>query len=348
MATLKLNDIDKIVEDASYRQFASYLSSSRVCFNTLCFTASLVGNFIPESPDKLMAFLTGATFVNLGNSVIKSYIETAKFVRRYRMELISKTKEYKECKNLYDNYIKTIAMFMRSIGVDDSLDVGMLYMEMLYGGFLSAPGTFKYHKYAIDNDYCSPVMGARITSGQAVCRHIASSLVDLYRELGFTAAYVSVKGIKNDIRSVIREKILPFKSDHAVVMVGDNYGKYIIDPTWGTVAVLNNTDEFARIIFNKKSPTLYHLDLNKTVEYERTELDDLSRLRKVKNASFKPGEIKESFEYAQRYALDNISCLNIFSDYLSRNMDEIAELEYRLSCYSDNYYNRCRKSLIKR
>lgn len=348
MATLNLKDIDDIVNEACNRQFASYLSSNKVRLDASYFTASLVGNFIPGIPDTTMAFLTGATFAHLVNSVVRAYQDTLRFAKKYRMSLLTETPEYKKCKRLYDEYIKAIAEFMRSIGIDDSLDVGMLYMEMLYGGFISAPGTFKYHRYVEDYDTCSPVMGARVASGQAVCRHIASSLVDLYRELGYTAAYLSVKGTRNDTMSIIKGRILPFKSDHAVVMIGDTYGKYIIDPTWGTVAVFGESSEFAKIVYNRKRSSLYHIDKNKTIEFGALEdVDDFVKLRMMDSASFGKGVVKESHDYAIKYVLENAETLEMFRNYFLGFMREIAKLECILSGYSDKRSDKHVKRLIK-
>ena len=89
---------------------------------------------------------------------------------------------------------------------------------------------FRYEdgKFKTDLDMCSPLMGARVTSGGAVCRHIASNLIDIYRYLGVPATYLAVTGTDGSVVNSIKDRILPIRTNHAVVLVGDNYGKYVL------------------------------------------------------------------------------------------------------------------------
>lgn len=335
-STLRISEVNRIVNNAFNEQFKSFLHSNGVRFSSVCFGASVALNFTDIADPKVLAFITGATAANFGNSVYRAYRDSLKFAREYREELIKDTIEYQTCKIAYDEFIGHIANYMRSIGVNSSLDVGMLFMELLYNGYLSVPGTFNYHKYSVDNDSCTPLMGARVTSGGAVCRHIASSLVDLYNELGFTAAYLSVKGTDDKISSILRDKFLRVKPNHAVVMVGDAQGKYIIDPTWETIATFSNTDEYAKIIYNRKEIPYYRVDIDGTVINERRkDYDNYVALRMMRPAVFYKGEIGETRRYAQQYVANHLLQLDRLRYMLGNSMCQCAQLEQRLSGYRD-------------
>ena len=337
MATLRITDVDDMVRNACQDQFHSFLRGNKVKFNTICLGGSIVANMADIGNPQVMAFITGATCANLGNSVLKALNDTVKFGRQYRMQLLAKTYEYQKCKRLYEEYISKIGEFLQSIGIQDSLDIGLLYMEMLYGGFISAPGKFKYHKFKTDLDMCSPLMGARVTSGGAVCRHIASNLIDIYRYLGIPATYLSVKGSDGKFVSLLKDRILPIKTDHAVVLVGDKYGKYIIDPTWGTIAEFRGNDNFAYIVYNKGDTPLYHIDIDSTVNWQKSnDYYDYVKLRTMNNAHFRRGEIRAAQKCAKNYVIRNLYLFNGLRYRLSYGMGDVAQLEHMLSGYSDH------------
>lgn len=336
MSTIRLSEVNRIVNNAYLEQFKSFMHSNGVRLSSICFGATIALGLTDIADPRVIAFLSGATVTNLGNSILKAYRDSLRFAREYREELIKDTIEYQTCEEAYDEFISCIANYMRSIGVNNSLDVAMLYMELLYNGYLSVPGTFNYHKYSIDNDSCTPIMGARVASGGAVCRHIASSLSDLYNELGFTAAYVSVKGTDSKVSTYLKDKLLRFKPNHAVVMVGDYRGKYIVDPTWETVAVFRDTDEYARIIFNRREIPYYRVDIDGTVSNERRkDYDNYVKLRMMRPTSFAKGEISRSQKRAIDYVVGHFLELDSLRYRLGNSMIQCAQLERRLSGYSD-------------
>lgn len=347
MSTLRMSEVNRIVNNAFREQFKSFMHGNGVRISSVCLGASLTLNLTDIADPKILAFITGAAAANFGNSVVKAYRDSLKFAREYREELMKDTIEYQACKNAYDEYIGHIANYMRSIGVTNSLDVGMLFMELLYNGYLSVPGTFNYHKYSVDNDSCTPVMGARVASGGAVCRHIASSLSDLYNELGFTAAYVSVKGTDSKVSTYLKDKLFRVRPNHAVVMVGDLTGKYVIDPTWETVAVFRDTDEYARIIFNRKDIPYYRVDIDGTVTNgRRKDYDSYVTLRTMRPKCFVKGEIGYSQKCAIDYVAGHFLELDSLRYRLGNSMVQCAQLEQRLSGYHDVRQLEARKKTL--
>lgn len=349
MATLKISDVNKIVNNACREQFKSFLRGNKIKLDTICLGSSFLASMSGIADPRVMAFITGAATANLGNSVAKAYDDTVKFGRQYRVELLALTEEYQKCKTYYESYISKVGDFIDDMGVDDSLDIAMLYMEMLYGGFISAPGEFCYHRFKTDLDMCSPLMGARVTSGGAVCRHIASNLIDIYRYLGIPATYLSVAGTDDKIISAVKDRLLSIKTNHAVVLVGDCYGKYVVDPTWGTIAEFKNNDNFAHIVYNRGNKPIYHVNIDGTVEWQKaTEYTDYIRLRVMRPAHFKKGHIKEAQQYARDYVYDNRYLFNRLRYQINTEMFNIAELEQMLSGYSDKELVSKEKRLLKR
>lgn len=349
MATLRVSDVDRMVNKACYEQFKSFLHGNKIKLDSIFLGSSIVASMTDIADPKVMAFITGATCANLGNSVVKAYKDTVKFGRLYRMQLLFKTYEYQECKRLYDAYISKIGEFINRVGIEDSLDIGLVYMEMLYGGFISAPGEFHYHKFKTDLDMCSPLMGARVTSGGAVCRHIASNLIDIYRYLGIPATYLSVTGSDGTVVSAIKDRVLPIKTDHAVVLVGDSYGKYVIDPTWGTVAEFRGNENFAHIIYNRGNTPLYHVDINGTVDWQKSnDYTDYVSLRMMRPAHFGRGEVRRAQQQAKNYVYNNSYLFNTLRYRLNNDMSNVAQLEHKLSGYSDQAPIRTERKLVRK
>lgn len=349
MATLRITDVNNIVNNACHEQFKSFLRGNKIKLDTICLGGSVVASMAGMGDPKVMAFITGAAVANFGNSVVKAYDDTVKFGRQYRMELLAQTEEYQRCKMYYESYISKVGDFIADMGIDDSLDIAMLYMEMLYSGFISAPGQFHYHKFKTDLDMCSPLMGARVTSGGAVCRHIASNLIDIYRYLGIPATYLAVVGTDGSVVSAIKDRILPFKTNHAVVLVGDDYGKYVIDPTWGTVAEFKNNDNFAHIVYNRGNVPMYHVHIDGTVEWQKaTEYTDYIKLRIMRPAHFRKGEIRQAHQYAKDYVFANQYLFNRLRYRINTEMFNIAQLEQLMSGYSDKAQISTGKKLVRK
>lgn len=349
MATLSMEDVDNIVCRATNEQFKSYLHANKIKLDSICLGGTIMASIAGIGDPKFLAFITGAAVANLGNTVVKAYNDAYKFGREYRMELLEHTPEYQECKRNYNIFVAKIGDFIHSLGITDSLDVGMIYMEMLYNGFLSAPGSFKYHKFNMDYDMCTPLMGARVTSGGAVCRHIASNLRDVYRYLGFPSIYLAVTGTHNTLKDSIIDKILPHVPNHAVVLVGENYGKYIIDPTWKTIAEFGRSSDFADIVYNRGEHPLYHIDNDMTAKLSKTfDYNDYLILRGTRPVHFARGEVRQAQEYARNFVQNNYYRFANLSYRLREEMNNTAILERMLSGYGDVPLIATQKRLIRK
>ena len=147
-------------------------------------------------------------------------------------------KKYHKLREKYNLYIKRLSLYFKELNLDDPLDIGLYFSSMLHSGDLSVTKNFKYKLIKNDRDYkYSGILGSRILSGYGVCRNMSALLTDLYKELGYDAydLYVNFKS------SGINSK-------HAVVLVKDKRGNFIIDPTWRTVAPIDDKRLKSKVI----------------------------------------------------------------------------------------------------
>ncbi len=334
MSALNVEKIHRKSTEALFNQFFSNLCGNKVRFSAACFGLSALANACNFGDPGVVSFATGATCVHLGHSICNAYKDAALFAKKYKLEMLYNTPEYKRCKDLYDEFIRELARFMNDMGVNDTLDIGALFMELLYCGYLSVPGRFEYHRYDIDNDICSDIMGARVLSGSGVCRHIAGCLIDLYKAMGYPAAYVTVVTTNNELSSVIKDKILPFRTNHAVVLVADKYGKYIFDPTHMDVAVLNEQGDFARVVQNEKK--LYHIDMDdSTLKFAPSMSSDYAELQRFRPSQISERDVVDSRLNASRFIKRYSYLCNSLRSRIMYYLQNAAMLEHQLSDYSD-------------
>lgn len=170
--------------------------------------------------------------------------------------------EYEKTKQSYYQLIGNLAEFMKKYEFDDPLDIGLFYQQLLHNGILSVEGDFGYYDNEDDYDIHPELDGARVCSGKAVCRHMGKNLSDLYNAMGIVAAPMLVKGLE------AKNLMLKFPGvsticpnlpvDHLNVAVASNRGRFIIDPTWKTVAEFgykgHAKDNLATIVFSELGP----------------------------------------------------------------------------------------------
>ncbi len=336
MSTLNMKDINERVYDAAVDQFREFLFSPR-CFWSEGIFLSLASLMTVGVGDPLiMGTLTGVSGVSTFSTLTKQFVKTQRFINDYKKQLIMETDEFIACKESYENMILKIAEFLKYVGCNDTIGIGLMFKELLDSGLLSINGNFSYHKFDRDEDIFPELWGARVSTGSGVCRHISSCLVDVYKELGVVASYMSVKGCNGDAKSILADFILPRRPTHAVVMVGDNYGKYLIDPTWNTVAQIHENDKFASVVWGSRTVPMYHINYNEFL-YRNKKIDyqEYVELRNMQAAKLRRSYIVDLFRNVTGFLRANPELLNEFRDYISPEVSEVAYLEKRISCYRD-------------
>lgn len=335
MTKLDKFDINRKVSLATSDQLKSYLLDSSCILSEGFFISSILLSFTELNPS-IIGGLVGASLVSVSHSLLDAIRKSIKFGINYKSELLKNTDEYERCLYSYKEYISKVAKLIKSMDIDSSLDVAMIYMDLLYNGDLSLNGNFEYHKYSKDYDYCQDLWGARVVSGYGVCRHIASSLVDVYKELGYTACYLSVRACENKFKSIISSKINPQPANHAVVVVYGNKGKYIVDPTKRAIYQFLEDNDFAKCVYGNGIGNLVRINYNEYVDRNRRfSFEDYSSMRCSKNVLFTRRYLEEVCRRTNNSYLKNKYLLFEFRKYLAYSFEEIVNLERKISGYRD-------------
>lgn len=95
----------------------------------------------------------------------------------------SKTKEIVYIKKLYDEFIKEYNKLNKIFDFRDPNEVFAMFSYLLHKGFLSKDEIF-IHDDSNTFDGIYTLLGVNIMTGNAVCRHNASLLSDIYTDLG--------------------------------------------------------------------------------------------------------------------------------------------------------------------
>lgn len=159
------------------------------------------------------------------NYTLEYYNEKADFLKNAKRNLMRNTHEYRNCLESYKQLIKETADLIGRHNFEDPLDVAIYYTQLYCTGFISIGGEFEYSlDFKENNSGLSELTGARVCSGKAVCRHIASFLDDLYNEMGYDSSYITLAH-----HSFFWSDFL--RNTHAAVAVNSDKGKFCFDPT---------------------------------------------------------------------------------------------------------------------
>lgn len=161
----------------------------------------------------------------------------------------TKTKEYREMKNLYDNVIKNTTQLTKILEFENPIEIFASYVYLYRNGYLSND---KYFEYSTDMKDFACLGGVDVIRGSGVCRSISSFLTDLYLELGFKSTNICVNTTSNACRNLqklsdanlnvqpnsktfvkfisILTKVIPI-ANHQISMVTTDNFNYILDPT---------------------------------------------------------------------------------------------------------------------
>ena len=165
------------------------------------------------------------------------------------------TDTYKQCIELYNNYIYDYIRFLHSLGITDSDEIAIAYKKMLDNGYLSYK---KYHHY--DNRFqhiykkklssaefmeLNELEGCYIVTGASVCRHMSSFLTDLESRAGYTSHNSYVTVIKKKVKTSCLD------ANHQITLIADRDLYYGYCPVSGYFIELDDLDETNQIIIGK-------------------------------------------------------------------------------------------------
>jgi len=316
--------------------FDMALLTSMEVMKFFAFVQQLKPNFIFSSICALMPYLRLLKKWNILDFDCVDY-EIANALRE--------TSVYKECFGLYKEYIKDLAAFIKQFSFSNPKEI-FLYFDFLFQhGLLSYNMQNNYYTYKNEIEYMEELLGARVLSGTSVCRHKASLVADVFKELRYDAIVLLCTFTTNDI---LNELFLFPKLNHAVVGVMHENKKIIYDPQ--NSLILGNTqiqngkkisnsyiaqdpcDDNEQVLFLAYNQISYNQNRGVDIDFisqaplERFTKKDLSCLREQMEELLAINQIQ--------YILEEGDAIQFF-DKNKKKCEEIARLEKELHPYSD-------------
>ena len=176
-------------------------------------------------------------------SILKRYWNQEKIKEEEKIiEMLRTTTTYKELCDEYDNFIKDIAQLIRSTGLKSSKEISLYLQMLMEAGIFTYQQNHKYKRFENEQDNLIELLGAKVTTGRCVCRHMSSFFVDVLSELGFTAANISGTITNNDPVQKIKRGNMAL--NHAVTGIVEHGSKYLFDPTGGCFIALPQNFDF--------------------------------------------------------------------------------------------------------
>lgn len=199
---------------------ALYLSAKTVNVLSL---AGLIGNYVK--------YENSNNTKELSIQLKKSLTDIAKNTETYSLLLQD-----------YNKITDDIAKLFKELNFTDPLDICMHYHDFLYDGILSYNKSFNYKIFPYDKDCVEETMGARVFSGAAVCRHIASLLSDVMEKMGYVVVPLSTTTINKDTTHDT------LNMDHLVIGLINDGKRVVYDPTNDVWATYYKSKEIGNLV----------------------------------------------------------------------------------------------------
>lgn len=135
-------------------------------------------------------FSLGANLNNAASLMMLSILNMIYYIYSNEERLSLHTKDIIEIKRLYNDLIKDYNKLNKIFGFQNPVEIYTLYNKMLYAGYLSKDKEFHFGKDRVRD--IMTIQGVNIVNGEAVCRHIAPMLKDIYLDYGITSYDISV------------------------------------------------------------------------------------------------------------------------------------------------------------
>lgn len=245
------------------------------------------------------------------------------------------TSDYEEIKSIYNLIVNNFVELVEALEIqDDPVKVFALFIYVYRNGYLSNNKDFMYSFNMKDLAFLN---GADVVRGRGVCRSISSMFTDVCKELGFTAANVSVKVSSKSLK--MKEKLSPVElraeeesgklvraigkvlylfpiANHLVTIVNDGKNVGVFDPTndvymnmasLGRYEFINNTGAtMSYKTISNVGPLLFG-QMNTKVN-----LLDLYKYSKMDQITYE--EYKKKYEEVIELIKSNPSIFEIFYD----------------------------------
>jgi len=255
--------------------------------------------------------------------------------------------EYKECTELYDKFVTSIANLFEKLQIKNPLEIAVLYNYILEKGYLSKDSKYKYHIFKNEDELYHELLGTRITTGYGVCRHNASLLTDILNKMGNIAATVPVLSSKESdfIQKTANINNDQIDGNHCITGMLVDDKKVTYDPTHRRIGIFA-PHKIQNLVINspffalgkgqlKEYPRLaYVLDKSKIVNYYAyPNPDNLEKILNSEPLILSDDEILNIFNNA----LDRIENADLSEFYNEQKdiIERLAELNNIIMPHSD-------------
>lgn len=182
---------DKVYRNISYNTNEIISKANNIAIISCCLGTSL----LPNISDSLLAslLLLGANIINVSYSIFSRNSE-------------SHTKEVQKIKTLYQEFLSEYVKLNRIFEFQNPIEIYTFYNKMLYDGYLSKNKEFHFGKTTVRD--IRGIYSSNIMNGEAVCRHIATMLKEIYNAYGIEGNTLGVYQSDYDVIPDNMEKML--------------------------------------------------------------------------------------------------------------------------------------------
>ena len=147
-------------------------------------------------------------------------------------------KEYEQLDQIYNDFIDNYNNLNRTLELQNPMDIFVMFSNLLALGYFSKDMKFEFD----DNDSILTFginMGTVVFTGEAVCRHIATMLTDIFLNYNIEASNLSVK----------YDFLI---SNHLITTAIFQNKKYFLDPTNFTIFVTDAKNRKKLICYDEE------------------------------------------------------------------------------------------------
>lgn len=163
--------------------------------NVALISCGLGTSLLPNISDSLLAslLLLGVNIINVSYSIFSRNSE-------------SHTKEVQKIKVLYQEFLSEYVKLNRVFEFQNPVEIYTFYNKMLYDGYLSKNKEFHFGETTVRD--IKSIYSSNVINGEAVCRHIATMLKEIYNAYGIDGNTLTVYQSNYDVIPDNIEKML--------------------------------------------------------------------------------------------------------------------------------------------
>lgn len=145
---------------------------------------------------------------------------------------IKETEEYQLLKQKYNELTTKIAIYLKSLNLENSLEINTYLANMIENGIFSYNSEMTHHTPKYIFEVLADLTGAVVCSGNSVCRHYSSFITDILNKMGYTACNINVSLLTEE-ELIKLSSLKSLKFHHEVVGIIDKNKKYYFDALYG-------------------------------------------------------------------------------------------------------------------